>query len=223
LIFVVIFKAILLLFERNLFAYKMVLAREQIRLLIHFQWIQGIHYDDATKAIRNAYGTKTDRKTAWRWYETFKVEGMRLKDKERTGRPQEINRDDVFRAIRANPTMTTRMLAEDFNCVHVTIENILHEAGLKWRKTRCVPHELTDAQKQTRVNVAKKLLRRQRRSPFLHQLVTMDETWIPYKNSNPHNSWLLPNERAPSTPARDFRQKKTMLCVFWGPAGIIYW
>jgi transposase len=43
----------------------------------------------------------------------FGEEGMRLKDKERSGRPREVNREAVLHAIEANPTLTTRMLADD--------------------------------------------------------------------------------------------------------------
>lgn len=54
---------------------------------------------------------------------------MQLKDKARSGRPREVDREAVLRAIEANPTLTTRMLAVDFDRVHGTIEKILHEVG----------------------------------------------------------------------------------------------
>jgi hypothetical protein len=80
-----------------------------------------------------------------------------------------------------------------------------------------------NAQKMKRVDVASELLERQRREPFLHNLITMDETWIPYKNPKPQNAWIRGKRRVPSTPRPDFRQKKIMLSVFWGPNGIIHW
>ena len=94
---------------------------------------------------------------------------------------------------------------------------------MKWRKTRWVPHRLTDAQKRRRAEVAAELIERQRIELFLQNLITVNETWIPFNSPNPHNAWLLPNERAPSTPVPDFRQRKIMLIVFWGPTGVIYW
>jgi hypothetical protein len=33
------------------------LSREQIRLLIHFQWLQSISAGDATRSINSAYGS----------------------------------------------------------------------------------------------------------------------------------------------------------------------
>lgn len=199
------------------------LTRKEIRLLLHFQWIRGIHYEDAAKAIREAYGTKTDRKTAWRWYERFKEEGRQLEDKKRSGRPREIDREAVIHAIEEAPTMTTRMLAEDFDCVHGTIENILHEAGLRWRKTRWIPYELTNAQKQRRVEVAEQLLNRHNQEPITPYMVTQDETYVSFRNPKPQNAWVSPGQRVPSTPVPDFRNKKILLSVFWGPRGVIYW
>lgn len=109
------------------------LKREQIRLLLHYEWLQGTAESDASKKINNAYGANTvSRGTVYNWYDRFEKEGMQLKDKKHTGRPQEIDREAVIRVIEANPTMTTRMLADDFDCHHSTIEEILHEAGKFW-------------------------------------------------------------------------------------------
>ena len=148
---------------------------------------------------------------------------MRLEDKARAGRSLEVDREAVIRAIEVNSTMTTRMLANEFDCHHSTIEEILHEAGLKWRKIQWVPHLLTDAQKQQRVDIATELLEHHKEEPFLQNVITMDETWIPFSNPNPHNAWLFPGQQAPSVPVPDFRQRKIMMSVFWGSTGVIYW
>lgn len=57
---------------------------------------------------------------------------MEIKDKMRSGRPREIDREAVVNAAEDHPSMTTRMLAEDFDCHHSEIEEILHEAGLSF-------------------------------------------------------------------------------------------
>jgi histone-lysine N-methyltransferase SETMAR len=214
------------------------LSNEQIRLLLHFHWMQSIHYEDAANKINEVYGEKTvGRSTANKWYGRFQKEGMELGDKERSGRPREIDRQAVLSAIEENPTATTRMLAEDFSCGQSSIVEILQEAGiffvdflldfsilgLVWKKTRWLPHELTEAQKQKRVDVSTKLLERQQSRPFLQDLITMDETWIPFYNPDPKSTWGPANHRPQGTPKPDFRCQKIMLSVFWGPRGIIYW
>ena len=51
------------------------LNREQIRLLLHFHWLQDVSYADAMRAINNAYGAKTvGRTTAYDWYKKFEKE-----------------------------------------------------------------------------------------------------------------------------------------------------
>lgn len=95
--------------------------------------------------------------------------------------------------------------------------------GLTWRRTRWIPHLLTDAQKQRRVEVVTSFLERQQREPFLQNVVTMDETWLPYNNPNPRNAWLHENQPAPLTTVPDFWQRKIMLSVFWCQYGVIYW
>lgn len=201
----------------------MSLNNEQVRLLLHFQWLQGVPVSDAARAIRKAYGTKTNKSTASRWYANFEKDGRQLKDKPRSGQPIKVDQEGILRAVRKNPTLTTRMLAEDFDCNQRTVVNIFRKAGLKWRKVRWVPHLLTDAQRQQRIEIAAQLLGRQEQDPFLQDVVTMDETWIPFNNPNPHNAWLLPKQRAPPTPVPDFRQRKIMLSVYWDSSGIIYW
>jgi hypothetical protein len=67
------------------------------------------------------------------------------------------------------------------------------------------------------------LLEREQDEPFLQDVITMDETWLPFNNPKPQNAWLPPNARALPTPVSDFRQKKIMLSVFWGPQGVVHW
>ena len=54
---------------------------------------------------------------------------MDIEDKKRSRRPQEVDRVAVVNAVEAHPLMTTRMLAEDFECSHTEIVKILLDAG----------------------------------------------------------------------------------------------
>lgn len=108
----------------------MELENEQIRLLLHFQKGLDLNASEAARNICKVYGEETcTPRTAQRWYKVFRDEGNRLTDNPRSGRPREVNRHAVIEAIEESPSMTTRMLGEDFGCSHTEIENILHEAG----------------------------------------------------------------------------------------------
>lgn len=88
---------------------------------------------------------------------------------------------------------------------------------------RWVPHELTNGQKQKRVEVAKQLRRRQLRSPFLNSVITCDEKWVPLVNRERRKEWLSPGQRRRGTPHPDFRARKVMLSVWWDRRGPIHW
>jgi histone-lysine N-methyltransferase SETMAR len=46
---------------------------------------------------------------------------------------------------------------------------------------------------------------------------------VPFKNPDHHNQWLSPGQPSASTPKKDFRQEKRMLCVFWDRRHVIHW
>jgi transposase len=106
------------------------LDNEQIRLLLHFQKGLDLNASEAARNICKVYGEGiVAERTVRKWFKIFREESDRLTDNPRSGRPREVNRHAVIEAIEENPSMTTRMLAEDFDCHHSTIEEILHEAG----------------------------------------------------------------------------------------------
>jgi len=108
----------------------MELTREQIRLLINHERLLGSSAAEATRRINKAWGEDTvGGSTVRDWFRKLAAGEESLEDKPRSGRPQKIDRQAVLAKIEESPSMTTRMLAEDFDCHHSTIEEILHEAG----------------------------------------------------------------------------------------------
>lgn len=73
------------------------------------------------------------------------------------------------------------------------------------------------------MEIATRLLRRHRRSPFFEYIVTCDEKWIPFVNDERHGEWRSPGQKPGQTPRKDFRAKKAMLCVWWDRRGPIFW
>ena len=85
------------------------------------------------------------------------------------------------------------MLADEFDCHHSTIEDILHEAGKKRLKSKWVLHELTDEQKQKRLDVATRLFERYSSDQLsLAHIVTCDEKWVDFSNPHRQNEWRSP-------------------------------
>lgn len=151
----------------------MATSKEIIRNLLLYEFELGHSAKKAADSINQAKGAGTVcESTAYRWFAKFREGNEALNDKERSGRPRESDREAIIAAIELDPSMSTRMLAEEFDCDNKTIQRILQEAGKVWKKARWVPHALTAAQKQQRVNVATALLTRERATPFLDHIVT---------------------------------------------------
>ncbi len=108
----------------------MELNKEKIRLLLHFQRELDFNASEAARNINKVYGDDIcSVRTAQRWFSAFASGDESLADKSRSGRPREVHCHAVINAIEDSPSMTSRMLAEDFDCDHALILNILHEAG----------------------------------------------------------------------------------------------
>ncbi len=112
----------------------------------------------------------------------FKTGGESIKDTDKSGRPPVINQTAVLTAIEENLTLTTGMLAEDFDCLIAQIKRILHQLGKKNLRDRWVPHDLTQIYKNRLVESATKLLARFKQCTFLNRLITCDNKWISLYN-----------------------------------------
>ena len=105
----------------------MELTREKIRLLLMHEYLAGLNAAKATERINDAWGSGTvGRQTAYDWFAKFKAGEDNLNDQPRSGRPKEVDRQAVLEAIEEHPSLTCRMLADDFDCSPQTIANILH-------------------------------------------------------------------------------------------------
>lgn len=143
-------------------------------------------------------------RSVYRWYSDFKT-GKRLDtaDLPIPGRPREVstedNKEKVRELIMENEGMRTEDLLWETQFSESTLWRILQEVGAKKIKSRWCPHELTDPQKQSRMNIAgKHLARYQKESGFLDKIIAIDETWL--KSYDPEDSkqsseWLLPGQK----------------------------
>lgn len=104
--------------------------RGDIRKLLKYEFELGHTVKEAIENINRAKGAGTvAQRTAERWFSNFRSDKMDIDDKPRSGRPREVDRDAVVNAVEEHPSMTTRMLTEDFDCSHMQIERILLDAG----------------------------------------------------------------------------------------------
>jgi transposase len=101
-----------------------------IRELLKYEYELGHNAKEATRNINRAKGAKeVDYATAKRWYSKFRSGKLDVADKKRSGRSREVDRVAVVNAVEAHPSITLRMLADDFDCHHSEIAKILHEVS----------------------------------------------------------------------------------------------
>lgn len=161
--------------------------------------------------------------TAKRWFQRFRSGDFSLSDQPKSGRPVKIDVAKLKTLIEGDPRLTSRTLATELGCSHVTIETHLHELGKNYKYSVWIPHELDRDQLNRRADICIQLLSFRRTFNWLDHLITGDEKWVLYINHTRKRQWLAPNEKGIEAPKTEPHPKKVMLSVWWDIHGIIHW
>ena len=87
-----------------------------------------------------------------------------------------------------------------------------------------VPHQLSNANKETRVNCAKSIRRsffREGMESFFKKLVVQDETWVylsGQRSKRKNRCWLTRDQARPQVVRRTLSDRKVMLLVAFSPS-----
>ena len=205
--------------------------KSEIRVLLRHYWKQDYNYKAAAaaKKICEVEGAGVvSKRAAQDWFKRFSFNEGRtnLKDNARSGsgRPMQVDSDALREAVtvNTNPGVSTRRLSDQLGVSHVTVASHLHRIGKVHRSCRQVPHELTAAQAQRRVDVCIQLRTNPNDERFLKRIVTCDEKWVYYRNPDMRKQWLDPGQPAnPVVKLKSF-ERKVMLCVWWNFEGVIH-
>ena len=125
-------------------------------------------------------------------------------------------------AVEEDSSQTTRMLGKEFGFGKSTIYRHLHKLGLVWKLSSWVPYDLSQDNKDNRVETLRRHLQRQQQTPFLNHLFTRNENWLLYKNPKRKRYWIGKGETPPPTP-KSVHCRKAMWCVWWDRGGIVHW
>ncbi|KAI4465818.1 mariner mos1 transposase-like protein [Holotrichia oblita] len=124
------------------------LVRMRIENRIHIRYIMLYHFEkswSATQSFRDLndlFGEEIISKSqVERWFKNFKSDDTNLADEEGRGRPSNFNDQALLAAVEEDESLTTRMLAGDFN-VHSTIVCRLKKLGKVWKLAGWVLHKL---------------------------------------------------------------------------------
>ena len=154
----------------------------------------------ASHEICVVYGENAmpERTTQW-WFSRFKNGNFTLTDDERSGRPVELDDDQLNNFLHENPRQSTRELGEQLGCDHKTVLNHLDAMGKVQKLGSWVPHSLNEKNKLQRSTIAAGLLARHRstcsKKEFFYHIVTGDEKWCVYVNMTYQKEWLSPKKQ----------------------------
>ncbi|XP_015437444.1 PREDICTED: histone-lysine N-methyltransferase SETMAR-like [Dufourea novaeangliae] len=178
---------------------------------------------EAHKEICEVYGVDciTDR-TCQNWFKKFRSGDFSLKDDQRSGRPTEVDDDQIKAIIEEDRHITVREIAERLNVSHTTIENHLKCLGVAKKLDIWVLHILKEIHLTQRINICDMHLKRNEADPFLKRIITGNEKWVMYSNIIRKRSWSKRDEPAQSTSKAELHQKKVMLSIWWDYKGVVY-
>ena len=109
---------------------EMNISRRELRLLLLHEFRLGRKATKATSNICSTMGKDVlSIHTTQHWFHRFKNGNFELDDLPHTGRPLQVDMDVLKQLIEEDPRLTTRCLAEQLGCSHITVKMHLHELG----------------------------------------------------------------------------------------------
>ena len=93
-----------------------------IRYIILYHFEKGWNASQSFRDLNELFGEGTISKSqVERWFNKFKLDDTNLADEEGRGRPWNFDDQALLAAVEEDESLSTRMLAEDFNVDHSTI------------------------------------------------------------------------------------------------------
>lgn len=191
--------------------------KQHFRHVMLFYFKQGKNAAQTQKKICAVYGKNTvNERTCQKWFAKFRAGDLSLNDAPRSGRPVEVDSDQIKTLLENNQRYTMREIANILKISKTSVENYLHQLGYVSRFDVWLPHELSEKNLLDRISVCDSLLKRNKNLPFLKQIVTGDEKWILYNNLERKRSWGKRNEPR-------LHPTKVMLCIWWDWKGVLFY
>lgn len=166
-----------------------------------------------------------------RWTRLFNDGRESFEDDPRSGAPitshTSENIDLIRQIVDEDPRVTIDIMEALSELSRSTIQRILHDS-LKLRKvtSRWIPHDLTDANKQERVNACRENLAMFKENKWrLCDVVTGDESWIYWRQISRKSSnatWIGEGESPATVVRRGQFEPKTMVSIFFRKTGLVH-
>ena len=120
--------------------------------------------------------------TCRKWFAKFRAGDFLPDDAPQSGRPVEVDSDQIKILIENNQHYTTREIANILKISKSSIENHLHQLGYVHLFDVWVAHKLSEKNLLDRISACNSLLKHNENVLFLKQIVMGDEKWVLYNN-----------------------------------------
>ncbi|GBM36339.1 Histone-lysine N-methyltransferase SETMAR [Araneus ventricosus] len=201
----------------------MELSRQQIKTIVYYEFRNKLSATECHQKMCESLGINTvSYDTIKVWFQKFKARNFDIEDEPRSGRPIEVDCEQLKQIIDQDRNVSTRTIALELDVCQTAIVNALKRINLTFKFNRWVPHELTAEDKRKRKAICLALLRDQRKEKILARIVTCDGKWVYYNNTSRKGGWSAPGESVGSVARRALIIKKVLLCIWWDSRGIIY-
>lgn len=199
------------------------MSKRDFRNIFFYEFKLGRNAAQTARNINKVWGeSSVNECTVQRWYQKFRSGNTNLDDEPHARRPSAIDNEKLKQLIEADSRKTTREVAEELNVNQSTVLRHLKQIGKTKKLDKWVPHELTEQQKNRRLEIASSLVLRNKNDPFLERIITCDEKWILYDNRRRSAQWLDRDQQPQHFPKPALHQKKVMVTVWWCAAGLIH-
>ena len=146
-----------------------------------------------------------------------------LDDAPQSGRPVEVDSDQIETLTENNQRYTTREIADILKIPKSSVENHLHHLGYVNHFDLWVPHKLNERNLLDHISACNSLLKHNENILFLKQIVTGNEKWILYNNVEWKRSQGKQHEPPPTTPKAGLHPKTVMVCIWWDWKRVLYY
>ena len=205
---------------------------EEQRAYIKIEFYKGSTGTEIFQTLQSVCGEQAlSRAAVFRWFASFKEGRIEVTKKTSPGRPTDARKEENVAKVRSildsDRRLTCEEIAKEMGISHGSVHTILTQ-NLNMRRVaaRWVPHALTLEQKQSRVDIAQKLLSRYQneKESFINRIVAIDETWI--RSYEPElkrqsSEWHTPSSPRPVKFRRKQGHLKMMMIFAYDNKGIL--
>lgn len=204
------------------------LNRHQTKLILYGAWIFEKNAARARKGmIESGLNPVPSPATVRRFFAQFKRKELRFVDKPRSGRPitatTKSNQDIIKKLITEDDEITLKKLSQVTRIRRESIRRIIIRK-LKVKKLRPVtnPAELSDAQKEERLNWCKRMVDYVPENK--DSITTGDETYLFFEQKHSHaKKWTFGHQPTPrATKMNRYTTKKRMFFIFFNNKGLMH-